>query len=512
MQILDLFLRYLIYSKNILDNINTKVIQATKVNLWRSTSNAIEWFKTIPNKQKHAFITFDVCDFYPSISEELLIKALNYASQFTTVTQEDREIIIHAKRSLLYHQNSPWTKRDSDSMFDVTMGSYDGAETCELIGAYMLSLIAPKFKHEIGLYRDDGIAVCRATPREIEKIKQEVSNAFKANGLKITIDANKKIVDFLDVTFDLASGSYKPYMKPNNKLLYVHRQSNHPPALLKNIPLNINKRLTNISSSKEVFDAAIPPYQKALQESGYDHKLTYHPEAQQTTRNKRKRKRNITWYNPPWNSNLKTNLGRKFLCIVGKCFPKIHPLHKIFNRHTLKLSYSCMPNMKSTIASHNKSILSNVTPAPTQQSRDGCNCRKKNECPLEGQCLQTNVVYQATVTSEASTESYVGLATNFKERYRNHNASFRHSNKRNETELSKHIWTLKDAKKAFQIKWKVLKKCQPYNNISKKCNLCLHEKFIIICKKDLCSLNKRNELASSCPHRNRFVLKNLKVT
>ena len=109
-----------------------------------------------------------------------------------------------------------------------------------------------------------------------------------------------------------------------------------------------------------------------------------------------------------------TTLGRKFLCIVGKCFPKIHPLHKIFNRHTLKLSYSCMPNMKSTIASHNKSILSNITPAPTQQSRDGCNCRKKNECPLEGQCLQTNVVYQATVTSEASTESYVGLATNFK--------------------------------------------------------------------------------------------------
>lgn len=170
-----------------------------------------------------------------------------------------------------------------------------------------------------------------------------------------------------------------------------------------------------------------------------------------------------------------------------------------------------MPNMKSTIASHNKSILSNVTPPPTQ-SRAGCNCRKKNECPLEGQCLQTNVVYQATVTSETSTESYVGLATNFKERYRNHNASFRHTSKKNETELSKHIWTLKDAKKAFQIKWKVLKKCQPYNNISKKCNLCLHEKFIIICKKDLCSLNKRNELASSCPHRNRFALKNFRVT
>jgi len=114
------------------------------------------------------------------------------------------------------------------------------------------------------------------------------------------------------------------------------------------------------------------------------------------------------------------------------------------------------------------------------------------------------------VTSETSTESYVGLATNFKERYRNHILPTHQ--KKNETELSKHIWTLTDAKKAFQIKWKVLKKSQPYNNISKNCNLCLHEKFIIICKKDLCGLNKRNELASSCPHRNRFAFKNFRVT
>ena len=116
------------------------------------------------------------------------------------------------------------------------MGSYDGAETCELIGVYILSFIAPKFKDEVGLYRDDGIAVCKAMPREIEKTEQEVSNVFKCNGLRITIEANKMIVNFLDVTFDLSSGSYKPCMKPNNKLLYVHQLSNHPPALLKNIP------------------------------------------------------------------------------------------------------------------------------------------------------------------------------------------------------------------------------------------------------------------------------------
>ena len=248
------------------------------------------------------------------------------------------------------------------------MGSYDGGETCKLIGVYRLSLIAPKFKNEIGLYHDDGLAICKATLKEIEKTKQEVCQVFKSNGLKITIEANKKVVNFLDVTFNLTNGCYKPFMKPNNKLSYVHQQSNHPPALLKNIPLNINKRLTSISSSKEVFDESIAPYQKALTESGYDHKLTQNPPQEKALKNKRKRTRNITWYNPPFNSNVRTNLGRKFLHIIDKCFPKNHPLHMIFNRHTLKLSYmySYMPNMKPVISSHNKYVPSNFN-SPTQQ-------------------------------------------------------------------------------------------------------------------------------------------------
>ena len=99
----------------------------------------------------------------------------------------------------------------------------------------------------------------------------------------------------------------------------------------------------------------------------------------------------------------------------------------------------------------------------------------------------------------------------FSDRYRNHMTSFRHANRRNETELSKYIWTLKDARKPFRVQWKVLATCKPYDNVSKKCNLCLKEKFFIICRNDLCTLNKRNELASSCPHRNRFTLKNFKI-
>jgi len=81
-------------------------------------------------------------------------------------------------------------------------------------------------------------------------------------------------------------------------------------------------------------------------------------------------------------------------------------------------------------------------------------------------------------------------------------------NKRKETELSKYIWTLKDNNKPFTIKWRIIKQRRPYSNISNKCNLCLFEKFVIICKKSLCTLNKRKELASACPHRNRYLLKN----
>jgi len=163
-----------------------------------------------------------VCDFYPSISEQLLTKALDYASQFMHITPQDRHIITHAKKSLLYHQNTPWERKNTRNLFDVTMGSYDGAETCELVGTYMLSLITPKFKGQVGPYRDDGLAVCKATPKQIEKTRQEVNEILKSNGLKITIEANKKTINFLDVTLDLTSGSFKPFMKHNNKILYVH--------------------------------------------------------------------------------------------------------------------------------------------------------------------------------------------------------------------------------------------------------------------------------------------------
>ena len=105
------------------------------------------------------------------------------------------------------------------------------------------------------------------------------------------------------------------------------------------------------------------------------------------------------------------------------------------------------------------------------------------------------VVYQAAITTAGNSETYVGLTTTeFKTRWRNHQMSFTHESKRHNTELSKHIWQLKDQKKDFTISWKILTKAISYINLTKQCNLYSTEKFYILFKPDMATLNKRNEL------------------
>ena len=157
------------------------------------------------------------------------------------------------------------------------MGSFHGAETCELVGCYLLSLLTKKYGQNIGLYRDDGLAAFNAKPQEMERIKKEICKVFGDNGLKITVEANTTKVNFLDVTLDLRSGKFYPYIKEGNIPLYVHQESNHLPSILRNIPESINKRLLEISSDKESFDSAKGVYQEALDKSGYHHKLSFTP-------------------------------------------------------------------------------------------------------------------------------------------------------------------------------------------------------------------------------------------
>ena len=75
-------------------------------------------------------------------------------------------------------------------------------------------------------------------------------------------------------------------------------------------------------------------------------------------------------------SNVKTNIGAKFLSLINKHFPKGSTLHKIFNRYTLKLSYSCMKNMNKVIISHNAQVMKNTNKTKSNKDARTCNCRK----------------------------------------------------------------------------------------------------------------------------------------
>ena len=85
--------------------------------------------------------------------------------------------------------------------------------------------------------------------------------------------------------------------------------------------------------------------------------------------------------------------------------------------------------------------------------------------------------------------------------------SFKHETRGNDTELSKYLWELKEKKKKFAVSWKILAKARTYSNQSKQCNLCLHEKFFIISHPQMATMNKRNELVSSCRHRWKYILR-----
>ena len=215
------------------------------------------------------------------------------------------------------------------------------------------------------------------------------------------------------------------------------------------------------------------------------------------------RKRRITWFNPPFSQHVKTNIGKKFLNLIDKNFPKENELYKICNRNTLKLSYSCMDNMETIIKAHNSKIINkdhNKTP-------EKCNCRKKEDCPLPGKCTIQNVIYEAKVKTPNEEKTYIGLtATSFKARYTNHKASFNNRAKSNQTELSKHIWKLKDDGSPYTLTWTIKKRAQPYSPRTKRCNLCLWEKFFIITADKNTTLNTRTELTSTCRHKRNFYL------
>ena len=71
-----------------------------------------------------------------------------------------------------------------------------------------------------------------------------------------------KAVNYLDATFNLNDVIYWPYTKPNNEIKDIHKNSNHQPSVVRQVPLSIESKVSTLSFTKKIFQEALPPYKK----------------------------------------------------------------------------------------------------------------------------------------------------------------------------------------------------------------------------------------------------------
>ena len=427
----------------------------------------------------------------------------------------DERTIMACRRNFLWHKNQPWKKKTNPD-FDCPMGSFDSAEVSELTGLYILHKITSSglgiSKEEVGIYRDDGLCVLRKSKRELDNLRKKLHSLFEPLGLKITVETGMKSTDFLDVTLHLESGTFEPYRKEDFPPVYIHKKSNHPHTIKENIPAMIEKRLNSRCSDEPVFNKHKSMYEQALKKSGFNTKLTYNAEPVGPKQRRRPRNPDMFWFNPPFNLGVKTKIGKEFSKILDKCFPKGNKWHEFFNRHTVRLSYSCTRNIASIISAHNQRIIK----SQTENTKRDCNCTAE-PCPVEGKCLTEGLAYSGTIETKKDNYTYYGSTKNtFKERYNNHKHDLKNESQTGTT-LSNKFWKLKKEKpdETPTIKWKIINKCHPLKAGLPICDVCLTEKTRILLQHkgpdpkpatNTVFLNKRNEIFSKCRHRRKFTL------
>ena len=174
-------------------------------------------------------------------------------------------------------------------------------------------------------------------------------------------------------------------------------------------------------------------------------------------------------------------MGHKILAIIKKRFPQNHPLSKIFNKNTVKVSYRCMPNLKSQKDKHNRKILNR---GAADQNEPGCNCQKsrKKDCPIPGQCATPFVVYRACVRRHdtLAVDTYTWLTGNpFKKRFTKHKSDI-NTGKNTASKLSSHCCYLKDRDIQYDVNWSIGLKAPTYNPRKRFCRLCVTEAYHII--------------------------------
>ena len=154
----------------------------------------------------------------------------------------------------------------------------------------------------------------------------------------------------------------------------------------------VHNRLCKLSAKKKIFDTAKNPYNDALLKSGFNPLDKFKCSTQPSK--KKFRRRNIINFHRPYCNSVKTKVGKHFLNLINTHFPESYKLHKIFNKNTLKVTYSCSTNLKLIIQEPNKKVHSE--PSSTDKL---CNCTSATQCPFNSQCLQKGI-YKAITSHQ----------------------------------------------------------------------------------------------------------------
>ena len=172
--------------------------------------------------------------------------------------------------------------------------------------------------------------------------------------------------------------------------MHINKKFNHPLSILQQIPKSISKSISEISSNEYIFNHEISYYENALKKSGYNVSLKYTLTQNQDENNQQRKQRKweIIWFKPKYSLNIKTNVGKLFLKLLDRHFPRAHKFYKIFSHNTLKISYCCMKNMGSIISYLSKQALKLCN------TNYGCTCRTKESCLLDSKCVRPNIIYE----------------------------------------------------------------------------------------------------------------------
>ena len=495
---------------------------------------ALDWLKDKMGSC-NSVQTLDIEDYYNKITFSVVQEAIEWANGIVKFDDKKEllDLIQMSSIGILCFRGEIWEKKlevGQSKSFNISMGAYHSAQIADLISLKLAfdckeEIIKKKLPEASApaIYRDDIITLSNAkkSTRNLTKITEAIQKTTKQAGFSLKPDCWSNETNFLDIKIDLEKSKTMPYRKPNHLKIYVNRQSNHSPSILKQIPVGVTERIFKLTSETADRKSEIEPYWEALREKGYSKEVKNIKEKAiesnfsiQEQKSKNSRKRRILWFNPPFSLQHK-RIERQILQAIDSSFRKGVvdnngiECYRIFNRKNIKISPSCLPNLYRRMSGINKVKLYGKDKKAKKNPKAGCNCRDKTNCPIPDNCLAKNVVYEATVTAGRSEEMvnglvpgkwvrrYIGSSVDFKKRFYSHTSDIRHQKRT--TALANYITDLEENQSHYKVEWKILAQNLRIHD-GKSCQLCQKEKFLILFDKKGDLLNKKNEICSNCRH------------